>query len=160
LDISQKRGRHPGLRPPRRRGTASKGVFLVVVLLSTATCRFSYDLNGGGAPPSWDQPPESTDGSWSAALGEAVLPLFFKDDTIYSAEFDETKFRGLPMRVDQSTVEKELGPPISTKAFPDSSVCWYYSKAARSSGNYFVRVLEFDGAGVLLARRAYFYVDQ
>jgi hypothetical protein len=148
---------HPGLPAPRRWGTVSKRVLLVVVLLSTASCRFSYDLNGGGNAPSWDQPPKSTDGSWRVALGEAILPLFFKDGTVYSPGFDETKFRSLPMGVDQSTVERELGAPISTKTFPGGNVCWYYSEAGEASENYFVRVLEFDSSRTLVARYASFY---
>ena len=143
----------------RHRGwvAVSGGALLVAVLLSAVICRFSYDLNGGGEAPRWDQPPESTDGSWSTALGEAILPIFFKDGTVYSAGFDETTFRSLPMGVDQSTVERELGPPISTKAFPWGNVCWYYSEAGDSSENYFVRVLVFDTSRTLVARYASFY---
>lgn len=143
----------------RHRGwvAVSGRVLLVAVLLSTVSCRFSYDLDEGGEALSWDQPPESTDGSWSAALGEAILPIFFEDGTVYSAGFDETTFRSLPMGVDQSTVERELGPPISTKAFPGGNVCWYYSEAGESSEAYFVRVLEFDTARTLVARYASFY---
>ena len=127
------------------------------MLLSTVCCRFSYDLNGVGEAPRWNQPPESTDGSWRAALGEAVLPIFFDDGTVYSAGFDETTFRSLPMGADQSAVERELGSPISTKAFPWGNTCWYYSEAGDSSENYFVRVLVFDTSRTLVARYASFY---
>lgn len=131
----------------------------VSLAFAMLSCRgaYVYDLNAKAqaAPPK--PPPQSS--SWKEALGEAVLPLFETHDTEYAAGYKEEIFRSLEMGINQDEVKRRLGEPVSTRAFADGNACWYYSRHGRKSKNYFVRLLEFDGKGILLARRAEFYVD-
>lgn len=130
----------------------------VVGVLALA-CRdaYVYDLNAKAQP----EPPRSSprSSSWKEALGEAVLPHFETHDTEYAAGFKEQVFRSLEMGIAQDEVKRRLGEPVSTKTFPDGDICWYYSRHGAKSKNYFVRLLEFDDKGLLVARRAEFYVD-
>jgi hypothetical protein len=88
-----------------------------------------------------------------------MLPLIEKHDTEWSANYSDDVFRSLPLGTGHAEVERRVGIPLETKEFPDGSTCWYYSRPGEASRNYFVRVLEFDESGSLLARRAYFHVD-
>jgi hypothetical protein len=122
------------------------------------SCRaYVNDLNAKAQAEPPKTPPRSS--SWKEALGEAVLPLFDKHDTEYAAGFKEEAFRSLEMGIRQDEVKRRLGEPVSTKSFPDGYTCWYYSRHGAKSKSYFVRLLEFDGKGLLVARRGEFYVD-
>lgn len=133
-------------------------VSAVVLLAFFFACRYSYDLESDRRT-SRSGEPASTDGSWSAALGEFILPLLEEHDTEWSAGYSDDVFRSLPLGTDKAEVERRLGTPLETKEFPDGNTCWYYSRPGEASSNYFVRVLEFGESGSLLARRAYFHVD-
>lgn len=136
----------------------SLAAFSIVGMVALA-CRGSYvyDLNSKAQPAPPRLPPRSS--SWREALGEAVLPLLDKHDTEYAAGFKEEIFRSLEMGITQDDVKRRLGEPVSMKTFPDGDTCWYYSRHGVTSKSYFVRLLEFDDKGLLVARRAEFYVD-
>lgn len=142
-----------GLRPPPMRA-----VFLLLALLIMMGCRFSYDLEGD-RQPTRNGRPASTDGSWTARLGELILPLVEEHDTEWATSFDENTFKSLAIGSTSEPVEERLGRPLETKRFPDGNICWYYTRPGEGSKNYFVRVLEFDQDGTLVARRRYFHVD-
>jgi len=131
----------------------------LVSVFATLSCRGTsvYDLNAKAQSEPPKTPRQSS--SWKEAIGEAVLPLIDKHDTEYAAGFKEDVFRSLKMGISQVDVKTRLGEPLSTKSFPDGNTCWYYSRHGTKSKSYFVRLLEFDAKGVLVARRAEFYVD-
>ena len=134
---------------------------LVALLMQACDGRFEYDLfdTGSEAPSSQSADVESTDGSWTAALGELILPLIDKHDTEYAPNYSEEVFRSLELGSDTAAVEQLLGPPLLAKEFPDDKTYWYYSRHGERFDSYFVRILVFDGEGSLVARRSYFYVD-
>jgi outer membrane protein assembly factor BamE (lipoprotein component of BamABCDE complex) len=133
-------------------------VALSLVWVSMLSCSGAsvYDLNTKSQPEP-PKPPRST--SWREALGEVVLPLFDRNDTEYATAFKEEVFRALEMGLSQDDVKRRLGEPVSTKTFSDGDTCWYYSRHGKQSKSYFVRLLEFDGKGILVARRSAFYLD-
>lgn len=64
------------------------------------------------------------DASVLDALGEWLLPLIDSHDTVYATDFKEDVFRSLAFGTLQADVRRQLGEPLSTKAFPDGVECW------------------------------------
>jgi hypothetical protein len=142
----------------RERSTYSvPALFLISVVALSCRGQAVYDLNAQAKPDSSKSPPRSS--SWKEAVGEVVLPLFDKNDTEYAPGFKEEVFRSVEMGFSQDEVKRRLGEPLSSKTFADGNTCWYYSRHGKKSKSYFLRLLEFDGKGILVARRAEFYVD-
>ena len=140
------------------RPTTKITAFPLTVFLVFAGCQCSYNLEGDSRTPQ-DGKAASTDGSWTARLGELILPLFEEHQTEWAPDFDEDVFKSLGVGTLSGTVEEKLGSPLEVKKFSDGNVCWYYTRPGEGSDSYFVRVLEFGADGRLAARRRYFYVD-
>lgn len=131
-------------------------------LLATACGPHEYSLDDDGTGARAAARTAGSTGSsssWREAVGELILPLIEKHDTEYAPGYREEVFRALKPGMTQKRVAQLLGQPLLTKRFPDGITCWYYTRHGKRSENYFVRVLEFDGQGILLARRKHFYVD-
>jgi len=120
--------------------------------------RFEYELEGE-SPLAQPASSESTDGSWTAALGELLLPLIEDHDTEYAPGYSDKVFRALDFGTGRVVVEQLLGPPLLAKEFPSGETYLYYSRHGKQFGSYFIRILVLDGAGLLVARRSYFYLD-
>jgi hypothetical protein len=102
-------------------------------------------------------PPQAVSGGWLEAIGERVLPLIEKHDTEFAPRYREEVFRKIPLGIAEAEVTRLLGPPLQTKQFFDGTTCWYYTRHGERFASYFVRILEFDQKGILIARRHYFY---
>src|SRR5215210_700468 len=125
----------------------------VFLLLTKVGCRqHEYRISGEKTPS------QSADSGWLDAVGERILPLVEKHDTQYAPSYREDVFRALALGISKAEVIRLLGPPLRAKQFPDGNVCWYYTRHGELFASYFVRVLEFDRRGVLIARRHYFYL--
>ena len=128
------------------------------LLLMVASCgRHEYSLTSERRPSSPDGD-RSIGGDWLAAVGERILPLIEKHDTKYAPGYREEVFRALTLGDTEAEVARLLGRPLLTKQFSDGTTCWYYTRRGERFTSYFVRVLEFDQRGILIARRRYFYV--
>lgn len=137
---------------------ANRTALLLVSCLGVVACQITYGLEGDRRTPQ-NGKAESTDGSWTARLGELILPLLEEHHTEWAPDFDEDVFKSLSVGTPSATVEEKLGSPLEVKKFSDGNVCWYYTRPGQDSDSYFVRVLEFGTDGKLAARRRYFYVD-
>lgn len=147
----------------RRNAIAPRGrrLFLpatISLLLVAASCgRYEYSLSEKkpAASPAGDR---AAGDDWLSAVGERILPLIEEHDTQSAPGYREEVFRALAFGAAEADVARLLGPPLLTKQFSDGSTCWYYTRHGERSASYFVRVLEFDQRGVLIARRHYFYL--
>lgn len=130
----------------------------ISLLFVAVSCgRYEYSLTGEKkqTSPAEDR---AAGGSWLTAVGERILPLIEKHDTKYAPGYREEVFRTLEPGATESEVVLLLGRPLLTKQFSDGNTCWYYTRHGERFASYFVRILEFDRRGVLIARRHYFYV--
>jgi len=142
----------------RRSVWLAAAVTLGGLLVQACDAGVEYDLQGEATSPV-PAGAETTDGSWTAALGELLWPLITKHDTEYAPGYGEKTYRSLEFGTRQEAVEQALGPPLEVKQFPDGLTYWYYSRHGHRFDSYFVRILGFDEKGSLVTRRSYFYVD-
>jgi hypothetical protein len=146
------------LRPTCRSVFLAAAVTFGGLLVQGCDAGFKYDLQGE-ATSTQPADTQSTDGSWSAALGELLWPVVTKHDTEYAPGYNERAYRSLDMGMGHEAVEQALGPPLEVKEFPDGMTYWYYSRHGQQFDSYFVRILGFNKEGSLAVRRSYFYVD-
>lgn len=97
--------------------------------------------------------------TWKETIAEIILPLMVKDETRYADGYTEKAFRELAIGSPANDAETKLGEPLLKRQCGDKAICWYYSRPAGPSGNYFVRVLMFDMEGRLTYKGHSFYVD-
>ncbi len=131
---------------------------LLGALLLQACGASEYKLEGEASTA---QPAavESSDESWTASLGELLLPLIWNHDTEYASGYSEEVFRSLDYGLGRAAVGQLLGPPLLTNEYAGGKVYWYYSRHGSRSDNYFVRILVFSEEGNLVAKRSSFYLD-
>jgi len=131
--------------------SAGAGVF-------TMRVPFSYDLATDDGLARWHTRPAWVAG-WLTRLGEVVLPLLERGDTEYARGFTERAFSEVEPGASQGAVRQSLGAPLLTKAFPDGTTVWYYSRHGPRSRSYFIRALEFSSDNKVSRIFREYYLD-
>jgi hypothetical protein len=87
-----------------------------------------------------------------AVIGFAMFAVreMFLDNTIYSAGYDESRFRQVRMGMTSEEVEALMGPPLEKVPWPEAGVViWLYTDRLHNrSGDYWKRDVWMKGKNV------------
>lgn len=85
-----------------------------------------------------------------------VLPIFFKDTTVYAVGYEENTFKHLRIGVNTTVVLQALGTPLQVDTC-NGQQRWRYTES-RSDSHYRVRQVTIEN-GLVVAKQSYFLVD-
>lgn len=85
-----------------------------------------------------------------------VLPIIFKDTTVYAAGYEENTFKHLHIGVNTAAVLQALGSPLQVDEC-NGQQRWRYTESS-SDSHYRVRQIIIEN-GLVVAKQSYFLVD-
>jgi hypothetical protein len=123
--------------------------------------KFEYDLN---QPVTTVASAAAREGGCNEGIGDIVLPLFVRDETVYAANFSEDTFRSIEPGMLQEDVLGRLGEPLQRRDLildggKTMHRLWDYAQRSDGDEAFFVRAIEFDPQGKVLGRCAAFNWD-
>src|SRR5690349_15453401 len=84
--------------------------------------------------------------SWRYKAGQLLLPLFYSHDTQYAVRYREEAFRAVRPGATEEEIRTALGDPLDTRRLDDGRFMWYYTRPGPKTGDFWVRIVEFDAA--------------